>query len=257
MGRAGEDLVELGIVGGRDGAGDVVGTFGVHGTGPIGQRAVVADDGVERIDLDLHEVTRILGDVARLGDDERHGLAGEPDVAVGEDPERPPAVAALEVDPRFLDVAVEVGAGEHGDHAGQLPGGGDVEGRDRPAGDVAAHERHVEHAWHDDVVDVRAVPGDQPGILAPLHALPDEAVAARRPVGGGGAGSTIGGGRHDALRAPAAICTALTIPWYPVHRQRLPDRPSRIAASSGSALRASRAVIVTTKPGVQKPHCSP
>ena len=256
MGRVGEDLVELGIVGGRDGAGDVVGPLGVHATGAIGQRVVVADDGVERIDLDLDEIARILGDVARLGDDERHRLPGEPDVAVGEDPERPSAVAALEVDPCFLDVAVEVGAGEHRDHAGQLPGGGDVEGRDRPAGDVAAHERHMEHAGHDDVVDVRAVPGDQPGILAPLHALTDEAVAARRPVGGGSAGM-IGGGRHDVLRAPAAICTALTIPWYPVHRQRLPDRPSRIAASSGSGLRSRRAVIVTTKPGVQKPHCSP
>ena len=217
----------------------------------------MADDGVERIDVDLHEVTRILGDVARLGDDERHRLAGEADVAIGEDPERPSAVAALEVDPHFLDVAVEVGAGEHGDHAGQFPGRGGVEGRDRPAGDVAAHEGHVEHPRHHDVVHVRAVPGDQPGILAPLHALPDEAVAAGRPVGGSSAGSLIGGDRHDALRAPAAICTALTIPWYPVHRQRLPDRPSRIAASSGSALRSSRAVIVTTNPGVQKPHCSP
>ena len=93
--------VELGVVGGRDGAGDVVGPFGVHRTGPVGQRVVVADDGVERIDLDLDEVARVLGDVARLGDDERHRLAGEPDVAVGEHPERPPAVAALEVDPRL------------------------------------------------------------------------------------------------------------------------------------------------------------
>ena len=102
--------------------------------------------GGDRIDLDLDEVAGVLGDVARLGDDEGDRLAGEADVAVGQHAERPAAVAALEVDPRLDDVAVEVGAGEHGDDAGQLAGRRDVERRDRAAGDVAADERDVQHA---------------------------------------------------------------------------------------------------------------
>ena len=56
---------------------------GVHGSGAVGQRGVVADDGVDRVDLELDEVAGVLGDVARLGDDEHDRLAGEADVAVG------------------------------------------------------------------------------------------------------------------------------------------------------------------------------
>ena len=156
----------------------------------------------DRLDLDLDEVAGVLGDVAGLGDDERDRLAGEAHVAVGEQPERPAAVAALEVDPRLDDVAVEVGAGEHGDDAGQLAGRADVERRDRAAGDVAADERDVQQPGHDDVVDVAAVAGQQAGVLAPLHPLADEAVPGRCT-------------RHRPRSSPSPPMrdTALTMPW--------------------------------------------
>ena len=120
MGGFGEDLVELRVVAGRNVSGDVVRPLGMHGTGPVGQRGVVADDGIDGIDLDLDEVAGVLGDVARLGDDEGDRLAGEAHVAVGQNPERTPALAALEVDPALDDVAVEIGAGEDGDDSGEL-----------------------------------------------------------------------------------------------------------------------------------------
>ena len=129
VGSRGEDGVELGIGGGRDGAVDVALVPGMDRPGAGRQRGVVADDGVERIDVQLDEVAGVLGDVPRLGDDEGHRLAGEADVALGQAAERPAAGAALEVDPRLLHVAVQVGAGEHGDHAGQLAGGRDVDAR--------------------------------------------------------------------------------------------------------------------------------
>ena len=182
---------------------------GVHGPGVGGERGVVADDGVDRLDVELDEVAGVLGEVAGLGDDQRHGLAGEAHVVLGEAAERPPAGAALEVDPRLVHVAVEVGAGEHGDDAGQLAGRGDVEGRDRSRSDVAAQERHVQHPGHHDVVDVRAVAGHQPGVLATLDPLADEAVARRRR-----GGPLLHRGHDGCPCRPAAVTlTASMIPW--------------------------------------------
>ena len=43
---------------------------------------------------------------------------------------------------------------------------------------------------------------------------------------------------------------------YPVQRQRLPDSASRISSSLGLGTRASRSAVATTRPGVQKPHCT-
>ena len=55
---------------------------------------------------------------------------------------------------------------------------------------------------------------------------------------------------------PAATCTASRIFWYPVQRQRLPESASRISSSDGSGTRRRRSAAATTKPGVQKPHCT-
>ena len=63
---------------------------------------------------------------------------------------------------------------KHGDDAVEGACRVDVDRRDRAAGDVAADEGHVEHARHDDVVDVRAPPGEEAGVLAPRDTLADE-----------------------------------------------------------------------------------
>ena len=52
----------------------------------------------------------------------------------------------------------------------------------------------------------------------------------------------------------AARATADRIFAYPVHRQRLPDRPIRISSSDGLGLRLSRARVDMMTPGVQNPH---
>ena len=49
----------------------------------------------------------------------------------------------------------------------------------------------------------------------------------------------------------------MTIPWYPVQRQRLPESASRISSSVGLGLSRKNAVTDTMNPGVQNPHCSP
>src|SRR5581483_7871775 len=47
------------------------------------------------------------------------------------------------------------------------------------------------------------------------------------------------------------------MPWYPVQRQRLPERPSTISSRVGLGFSAKNAWTEITKPGVQNPHCSP
>ena len=55
---------------------------------------------------------------------------------------------------------------------------------------------------------------------------------------------------------PAAMRTASKIFAYPVHRQTLPERASRISSSLGSGVCRRRSAVATTRPGVQKPHCT-
>src|SRR5438445_2023576 len=60
----------------------------------------------------------------------------------------------------------------------------------------------------------------------------------------------------DPHAEPAALCTAARIFAYPVQRQMLPANASRICASVGCGIRSSRSCVATTRPGVQKPHCT-
>src|SRR5262249_61705868 len=55
----------------------------------------------------------------------------------------------------------------------------------------------------------------------------------------------------------AAYCTALTMFWYPVQRQRLPEIPQRISSSLGCGFFSSNAQADMIIPGVQNPHCNP
>src|SRR6478735_7933379 len=54
-----------------------------------------------------------------------------------------------------------------------------------------------------------------------------------------------------------AYCTAFTIFWYPVQRQRLPEMPQRISSSLGLGFFCNNAYDDINMPGVQKPHCKP
>ena len=51
--------------------------------------------------------------------------------------------------------------------------------------------------------------------------------------------------------ALAAASTARTMLWYPVQRQRLPSRPTRISSSDGLGFSFSSETVAMTNPGVQ------
>ena len=145
--------------------------------------AAVVDDRFLDLDVDHHELQRVLGEVAGPGDDHDDRLAHEPDDAVGEEAERPVAgVVELLFHPVVEHLRVEVGGGVHRDHAGQLAGRADVDRHDPAPRDVAAGEGGVEHPWDGDVVDVAPVAGEEPGVLRAGDPLAHEAVA------GGGLG---------------------------------------------------------------------
>ena len=57
-------------------------------------------------------------------------------------------------------------------------------------------------------------------------------------------------------RLSPAAAIACIILFYPVHRQTLPSSAFFISESVGLGVSLSRAVMVNTMPGVQKPHCT-
>ena len=76
-------------------------------------------------------------------------------------------VLACDRVPGLLDVGVQVGGGEDRVDAGQRERRGGVDAVDTGAGKRAAHEAGVQHAGPGDVVDERAVAGEQAGVLDP------------------------------------------------------------------------------------------
>ena len=91
---------------------------------------------------------------------------------------------------------IQLGRGQHCDHAVEGARGRHIQQVDATPRDVAANERAMEHARQHHVVDIAAVAGEQARVFAARHRLPDE------PAGGRVTH------RHDC----AARCTARTMP---------------------------------------------
>ena len=68
----------------------------------------------------------------------------------------------------------DVRAGDDGDHAGRLAGGGDVDGGDPRMRVGAPDERHVEEPGERQVVGVAAGAHEERAVFAPPHGAPDE-----------------------------------------------------------------------------------
>ncbi len=124
-----------------------------------------------------------------------------------------------------------------------------VDPPDRRSGEGAAHEARVQHPRQRDVVDVRAPAGEQPGVL--------DAVDARADVPGGARGSAsvmtvLHGGPCRRPGAPPRRC-----PGSRCSGRGCPTAPRGSRSSVGFGWSRRNAVTDTTKPGVQKPHCSP
>lgn len=144
--------------------------------GPAGiTRLIHRGDGRQLLVVDHDETGGVLGDVTRLGHDQRNRIADQPHAVDGERIEDR-VVEALERHQPHERIGErgDVGAGEHCDDAGKATGLGDVDAANGGVGGGAADERRVQHVGHGDVVDVAPVPGEQPGVFDPRDLRPHE-----------------------------------------------------------------------------------
>ena len=130
----------------------------------------------------------------------------------------------------------EFGAGDDKFAAGHRRGRRNVDALDDAVGDIAAAECHVEHARQLDVVDVGGLTLDKARVFAALHARADH---------------LWGNDCHLTYPFFAANLIALTMCWYPVQRQKLPEMPSRISCSLGFWFSLRRWMPDMIMPGVQ------
>ena len=211
----------------------------VHEGGSVCQRLLDVGVRRKRLVIDLDELRCILCERAARGDDDRHGIALVARLANRERIvrrrldvfcHRPGARQAA------LPVLREVGTRERRDDALRSAGRLEVHTRDARAWVRAADDDHVRHRRQCHVVDEGSLSAQERRVLLALDGGSDEA---RCDLGRA----------HDAT--PATDATAWTMLWYPVQRQRLPSRPSRIAASSVAPPLSMRLTAARTIPGVQ------
>src|SRR6266851_8937842 len=112
----------------------------------------------------------------------------------------------------------------------------------------AADDRGVVHPGQDNVVHVMGQALDQSWVFLALERLADMSM-------GGGHGSSWAIQRFRGFIFFAAYSTASTMCWYPVQRQRLPERACRISPCEGFGFVRSNSTDAKIIPGVQNPHC--
>ena len=131
----------------------------------------VVDHRRQRLVVDVDEIDRVLGHVAISGHDERHRIAGEPRLPVGEwRARRIGHVLAHGRVPLLMHAGVEVRCGEDGTHTRDRERGGRVDAANAGSRERAAHEAGMKHPGSADVVDERAAALQQPRVLDPVHA---------------------------------------------------------------------------------------
>ena len=218
--------------------GDVVGHGRMQNRGTLFDRMPRINQAFQRLDICFHEFERILGLVARFGNDHRDWFA---DIADAIARERflqgtDQVVAWCEPHRNRLHVG-HVGEGEYRDYSRSFSSAFYIDMPELAVGDLTAKDRRMQHARAFDIGHEAPAAAQQPIVFLARYAFADivhEAVAL-------------------SLLAilSAASSTALTMFWYPVQRHRFPLRPSRTSSSLGFGLSASIASTVISMPGVQ------
>ena len=233
-----------------DGAGfDRVGQVG-HG----GQIAVV----------DFQQFGGVFGFLLAGGDDHGDRVADVADLADREDGVRrfghrgAVLVVDLPAAGQAADaVGLHISADEDLHHAGRGRGGGDVDFVDLGVWPVGPLDDSIKLTGAVDVVGVVALPAEEAQVFLSAYGCANALEAHdRSPCVAGGVAYSAACLSLGACINGCAAAIAFTMLWYPVHRQRLPSRPSRISFSvNPSGWDCTRSTAVMTMPGVQKPHC--
>ena len=139
--------------------------------------------------IDDDAIGGVEGRGARLGDDDRHGVACEMHLVEGEEAVRRarhgPTVAALALDARAQQsetVRGGIRAGQDGEHAGRRERVRHVDARDARRRVRRAHHGHMGRVRRLDIVGVAPAPAHEAQILDPRHGRADAEGARPRAV---------------------------------------------------------------------------
>ena len=131
-----------------------------HGRAGL-QRSIGVEHHGQFFVLDLDSFHRVGGDVAVVGNHDGDFLHLEVDLLVGQHSGHVTREGGHPVQLQRLQVV----GGQHGVHAGHGQSGFFVDLDDAAVGDGAAHDVHVQHAGHLDVIDVIALALDKAGVF--------------------------------------------------------------------------------------------
>ena len=166
--------------------------------------------------IDDDAIGGVEGRGARLGDDDRHGVACEMHLVEGEEAVRRarhgPAVAAFALDARAQQsetVGGGIRAGQDGEHAGRRERVRHVDARDARRRVRRAHHGHMGRVRRLDIVGVAPPPAHEAQILNPRHGRADAEGARPRAV-------LVDRSRHQIVAGPLSLCGRFT---------RRPPRP--------------------------------
>ena len=144
----------------------------------VARRRVAVGDRRQRLDIDLDQAERILGDAGAVGEHDGNGFAdityfGFRDHRL---PERLEIRQRLQPHRHPRHPVADILGGEHAMHAGERARGGDVDRAQAAVGDGAAQDRGVQHVLAHDVVDILPAPAQEARILQALDRAADERV---------------------------------------------------------------------------------
>ena len=139
----------------------------------------------QRLEIELNQLRRVLGDIAVLRHDDRNRLADMADFVMGQQRllridelvlhQRRPFAGQRQLRVRHRrQLADKFWPGQHMENAGRRGGARHVDGLDTGVRVRAAHENRMQHMRQFEVGNVLPAAGQEPPVLAPRHGAADE-----------------------------------------------------------------------------------
>ena len=147
------------------------------------RRDVTVGDRRQRLDVDIDERERVLGDAGALGEHQRDRLADIAHLGFRDHglPERLEFRQRLQSHGNAGHAVADIPRGDHGMHAGECERAGNVDRADAAVRDRAAQDRGVQHVLAGEIVDILPAPAQEAQVLAALDRAADEGVLHEPP----------------------------------------------------------------------------
>jgi hypothetical protein len=142
------------------------------------RRRAAVGDGRQRLDLDLDQAERVLGDGRGLGQHDRDGLAHVAHLGLGDHRLSERLEIRQRVQPHgdARHAVADILGRDHAVYARQRARGRDGDRADAAMGDGAAQDRRMQHVLAREIVDVLSAPAQKAQILEPFDRAADERV---------------------------------------------------------------------------------